>query len=175
MMKSTKIVNLFAGPGAGKSTGAAYVFAKLKLAGVNAELVTEFAKEKVWEGDKEAFENQMFIIGSQMHRLACVFGKVDVIVTDSPVLLAAAYADPYTAKSVLSQADDKGWLHSSVNFLIKRVKKYNPDGRNESEAQAEAIDEKIRKYLDESHVEYEEVTGDLAGYDMIVSEVLLLN
>lgn len=41
------VVNLFAQPGAGKSTGAAYIFAKLKMAGVNAELITEFAKDKV--------------------------------------------------------------------------------------------------------------------------------
>ena len=46
---SAQIVNLFGAPGAGKSTGAAYIFSKLKLAGVNAELVTEFAKDKVWE------------------------------------------------------------------------------------------------------------------------------
>ena len=31
-MKNTLIVNLYAGPGAGKSTGAAYIFAKLKMA-----------------------------------------------------------------------------------------------------------------------------------------------
>lgn len=46
------IINLFGAPGAGKSTGAAYVFSQLKAAGVNAELVTEFAKDKVWEGTK---------------------------------------------------------------------------------------------------------------------------
>lgn len=33
--KQTKIINLFGGPGSGKSTGAAYIFAKLKLAGVD--------------------------------------------------------------------------------------------------------------------------------------------
>lgn len=41
------VVNMFGAPGAGKSTGAAYIFSKLKMAGVNAELVTEFAKDKV--------------------------------------------------------------------------------------------------------------------------------
>ena len=41
------LANLFGAPGAGKSTGAAYVFSKLKMAGINAELVTEFAKDKV--------------------------------------------------------------------------------------------------------------------------------
>ena len=32
------VVNLFGAPGAGKSTGAAYIFSKLKMAGINAEL-----------------------------------------------------------------------------------------------------------------------------------------
>lgn len=36
------IVNLFGTPGAGKSTGAAYVFSQLKMHGINCELVTEF-------------------------------------------------------------------------------------------------------------------------------------
>ena len=34
----TLVVNLFGGPGSGKSTGAAYVFARLKMLGYNAEL-----------------------------------------------------------------------------------------------------------------------------------------
>ena len=54
-----------ADPQGGKSTGAAYIFSKLKLAGVNAELVTEFAKDKVWEDTKAVFENQAYIFGKQ--------------------------------------------------------------------------------------------------------------
>ena len=42
------VVNLFGAPGAGKSTGAAYIFAILKMHGIDAELVTEFAKDKLW-------------------------------------------------------------------------------------------------------------------------------
>lgn len=56
-MKNTLVVNLFGEPGAGKSTGAAYVFAMLKMAGVDAELVTEYAKDKVWESNTEVFKN----------------------------------------------------------------------------------------------------------------------
>ena len=41
------LVNLFGTPSAGKSTGAAYIFSQLKLKGINAELVTEFVKDKV--------------------------------------------------------------------------------------------------------------------------------
>ena len=43
------VVNLFGVPSAGKSTGAAYIFSRLKMEGINAELITEFAKDKVWE------------------------------------------------------------------------------------------------------------------------------
>lgn len=48
----TLYVNLYGGPGTGKSTGASYIFSKLKLAGVEAELVTEYAKDLVWEAQK---------------------------------------------------------------------------------------------------------------------------
>jgi adenylate kinase family enzyme len=51
------LVNLYGAPGSGKSTGAAYIFSKLKMAGVDAELVTEFAKDKVWEESKAPFDN----------------------------------------------------------------------------------------------------------------------
>ena len=63
-MKNTLIVNLYGGPGSGKSTGSAYIFSKLKMAGVDAEYVTEFAKDKVWEGNKEVFNCQFYITGT---------------------------------------------------------------------------------------------------------------
>ena len=49
----TKVLNLYGGPGVGKSTGAAYIFSMLKLAGINCELVREYAKELVGAEDKD--------------------------------------------------------------------------------------------------------------------------
>ena len=44
-----KVINLFAGPGAGKSTTAAGLFHLMKIAGMNVELVTEFSRSWVVE------------------------------------------------------------------------------------------------------------------------------
>lgn len=41
----TIYVNLYGGPGSGKSTTAAGVVSQLKLLSINAELVTEYAKD----------------------------------------------------------------------------------------------------------------------------------
>ena len=51
------VVNFYAPPGYGKSTFAALVFSKLKMLGVNCELVSEFAKDMVWEEDYVALAN----------------------------------------------------------------------------------------------------------------------
>lgn len=64
------IVNLFGAPGAGKSTGAAYIFSQLKMLGVNAELVTEFAKDKVWENSVDVLNDQMYVFSKQHHRIS---------------------------------------------------------------------------------------------------------
>ena len=45
-MKNTLIVNLYAGPGAGKSTGAAYIFLQnSKWHGIDCEYVSEYTKD----------------------------------------------------------------------------------------------------------------------------------
>ena len=71
------VVNLFGAPGSGKSTGAAYIFSQLKIAGVNAELVTEFVKDKVWENNEEVFKNQAYIFGNGRHSAAMPCLKSD--------------------------------------------------------------------------------------------------
>ena len=96
--KKTLVVNLFSGPGAGKSTIAAELFAKLKWEGIDCELVTEFAKELVWEQRHDTFRNQIYIFGKQHQMVFRVLGKVDVVVTDSPFILSAVY-DEYNRET----------------------------------------------------------------------------
>ena len=85
------VINLFGAPGAGKSTGAAYIFSKLKMKGINVELITEYAKDKVWEETTAVFENQAYIFGKQSFRISRCANKVDAIITDSPLPLSIFY------------------------------------------------------------------------------------
>ena len=48
--------NLFGEPSAGKSTVAMDITARLKRAGINAEYVSEFAKDKAYEQNTEVFK-----------------------------------------------------------------------------------------------------------------------
>ena len=173
-MKNTLIVNLYGGPGCGKSTGAAYLFSKLKMAGVDAEYVTEFAKDKVWEGSQEAFKCQFYITGKQAFRISRCFGKVDVIITDSPIMLGSIYANisgrQALAKACIEEANR--YAGNSVDIVLKRVKPYNPNGRSQTEQESKGIDDVVRSMLSANGTGYYEVTGDLDGYDKAYSLIM---
>ena len=87
----TKIINLFGNPGSGKSTIAAYLYSELKARGMEVELVTETAKDLVWDEDWKRLSNQMYVFSTQLHRVDRLVGKVRCIITDSPLLLQIGY------------------------------------------------------------------------------------
>lgn len=62
-----RVVNLFAGPGAGKSTLATGVFHELKLQGINCEYVSEIAKDLTWEKRHNSLNFQLYVFAKQ-HR-----------------------------------------------------------------------------------------------------------
>lgn len=159
------VVNLFGVPGAGKSTGAAYIFSKLKMMGFNAELITEFVKDKVWENNQEVFKNQAYIFGKQSFKMSRCKGKVDILVTDSPLLLSAFY----NSDAVLGEAFNKVVLdvfnsYENINFLINRVKPYNPIGRNQTESESDAMKEPIEKMLYSMNISFSAIDGDIKYY-----------
>ena len=48
-MRKTLVINLFGGPGVGKSTMCASIFSKLKILGFECEMATEYVKDIVFE------------------------------------------------------------------------------------------------------------------------------
>lgn len=167
------LVNLFGAPGAGKSTGAAYIFSQLKMLGINAELVTEFAKDKVWEESKAVFNNQAYIFGKQYFRISRCADKVDVVVTDSPLLLSVVYnTDPVLGEEFNQVVRKVMDSYDCANFYITRTKEYNPVGRFQSESESDAIADEIQQLLEEEGIDYLISTGDKEGYDWIVGQII---
>ena len=163
-----KIINLFAGPGAGKSTTAAGLFNLLKLKEYNAELVTEFAKDAVYECRNRTLENQYYVFGKQYHRIWRIVeywkerGVEDgYIVTDSPFILSIFYQKNKNKtfkkfrKFVLEAFNE----FDNYNFFLDRVKKYNPNGRLQTEDEAKQIDKKIESFLTENKIDFWRVIG----------------
>ena len=173
--KKPLVINLFGAPGAGKSTGAAIVFAELKKRGINAELVTEFAKDKTWEGNATALGCQEYVFGKQSYRLARCRADVDVIVTDSPLPLSLLYvkdsaltADDAFQKVVMNVFNS----YNNLNFYILRVKPYNPKGRNQTEAESDALNGPLQTLLAENKIPYCCIYGDDTGYAEIVQRIV---
>lgn len=172
-MKNTIVVNLFGAPGSGKSTGAAYIFALLKMSGVDAELVTEFAKDKVWEENPAPFKNQAYMFGKQSYKIGRCAGKVDVIVTDSPLPLSIYY----NSEARLTDNFDRTVMdvfgsYLNMNYLLTRVKPYNPNGRHQTESESDQVAKELKALLHEQGIPYVLKNGEKAGYDEIVVDVI---
>lgn len=161
------IVNLFAGPGCGKSTMAADIFSKLKWRGINCELVAEYAKDKVWEKSIAVLDDQIYVFGKQYHRLFRLNNQVDVIVTDSPILLSIIYDSekrPTFRKLVIEEFSK----FRNMNFILQRTKPYNPIGRLQTEEEAKAIDEEVENLLGSVTENWIKIPGTPEGVERIV-------
>ena len=172
-MKKPIVVNLFAGPGAGKSTAAAYIFSQLKMRGVNCELITEFAKDKTWEKNYSALRCQEYVFGKQSYKMDRCRDQVDVIITDSPLPLGIFYnQNPVLGRHYESLVMDVFNTYDNLNFFINRKKPYNPVGRNQTEEEAKEIDERIKTFCQQHDISYLIKDGTELGYVDIVNITL---
>lgn len=151
-MKTT-VINLYGGPGCGKSTLAAELFYRLKRMGFAVELVREYVKDWAWENRRITSFDQPYILGQQIHRESVLYGKVDFIVTDSPILLSPFYQKKYSGSEYTSAvvqghldlARKNGIEHR--HFFLRRNKPYDSRGRYENEIEAQQIDTELHAYM----------------------------
>lgn len=141
-----RVINLWAGPGAGKSTTAAGLFYLMKSRGHRAELVTEYAKEIVYE--KGSLADQFYITAQQNKRLERLRDSVDFAITDSPLPLALMFAsEEYQADWFELAVKNVFKRYDNTNVRIIRTKKFETYGRVHDEQQARALDKKIYRLL----------------------------
>lgn len=169
---NTKIVNLFAGPGAGKSTTAAGLFHRMKLDGYKVELVLEYAKDLTYEKRINAIACQPYVFGKQLMRLERVMGQVDYIVTDSPIFLSIMYNKTYPESFDMSVVDIFKSMNNH-NFYINRKKEYVSLGRNQTENEAKALDLLVKQKLLQYNIDFTYVNGNEQAVDIIYQNLTI--
>ena len=158
----TTYINIFGGPGAGKSTTAAAVFYNMKRLGLKVELVTEVAKDFVWENRMDTLMIQPYVTIKQYRNLVRVKDKVDYVITDAPILLGILYANKYAQNLPVSYHQfvvdcHKEILTPSVNILLERSHTYDPVGRYQTEEEAHKLDSEIEQIMKDHSVLYSKV------------------
>lgn len=155
-----RVINVFGGPGAGKSTTAAGLFFEMKKRQIEVELVTEYAKDMTWEKRHNVLTDQLYILAKQNRRLVRLRGQVEWVITDSPLLLGLIYQHPDYYKMFDPFVMEIFNSYDNHNFLIGRDFEYQAAGRNQTADQAVEIDSEIKGLLDERQVPYTRVTND---------------
>lgn len=164
------VVNLFAGPGVGKSTTAARIFAELKMHGVNCEMALEFAKDKVWEESFKTMDDQIYIFGKQFHKIWRLKDKVDVIICDSPLPISIVY-DKENSEAFHTLIMEQFNKFDNYNVLLTRSGEYQKEGRVQTEEEAKEVDEIVKKVLKEYNIVHRVMPID--GAAMKITERIL--
>tara|TARA_B100000963_G_C22518216_1_gene621719 strand:- start:509 stop:1060 length:552 start_codon:yes stop_codon:yes gene_type:complete len=145
----TKVINFYGGPGSGKSTKAAGLYYKMNMAGYSVELNNEFAKECVWEDNVPMLKDQLFMLAHQHRKILRLVGKVDYVITDSPVLLSGIYRELYDGPMYSNLIDELALecynKYDNINFMLERPEIFIQKGRAQDLEGSINIDEAILK------------------------------
>jgi len=164
-------INLYGGPGTGKSTMAAGLYYEMKMHSNSNnhvkqyELVREYVKTWAWEGRKITGFDQFYIFSKQMRsEEVCLKNGVDVIITDSPLPLSYMYTVAYNldCRSELKQAAlafEAKYPALHVMLVRDHDKPYNGKGRFQSLDEAINLDTMARLTLKNLEFPYIEVTS----------------
>lgn len=155
-----KVVNLFAGPGVGKSTTGAVLYGMLSMAGYTVELIPEFAKVLTWQKHTMALKDQLYLFAKQDHRLEVLRDQpLDYAIMDGPLPNAALYVQGDYFQHFEPLVMEVFASYDNVNFFLERnrSRKYQTTGRNETSEQAEEICRRTLELLDRYNVEYRRV------------------
>lgn len=149
------------------------ITARLKRKGINAEYVSEFAKDKLYENNGEVFKHQEYLFGKQSFKMGRVRNKVQVMVVDSPLILCIVYNNneiigEYFNKTVLNVFDS----YTNRNYLLTRKHTYEDKGRFQNEEEALKVRKQIINALDEMNISYNFATSSEIDCEIIANKIV---
>lgn len=166
MKNKSLIINLIGAPGSGKSTLAACLFGEMKKLGYSVDLVTEYAKELVWEDRIATFDDELYIFAKQNHRLFRLNGKVDFIVTDAPILQKLYYMPKeFDFSDLVIEVYNQ---YENLNyFLSRKWWDFESNGRNQTADESKEIENIMISKLDSYNINYNRINSDSTTDDDI--------
>jgi len=173
----SKLINLFGGPGIGKSSIAAGLFYKLKKKHVSCNNPYEFPKVLAWDKNNEAIKDQLYVVANQHRGIAQSYGKVDYIIVDSPILFSTVYHGYYTKDYPVEFYGDT--FHKFVVDLHKKYDNINilldrAESDYQSEERFQDIDQSLEldRLIKESLIKYDEPFHTVKVGKNTVKEIL---
>jgi len=158
-----KHINIFGGPGTGKSTTSAGLFYKMKKAGYKTELTQEYAKDLTYQQNTVGLADQFLVTATQHHKGFILKDHVDYAIHDSPLLIGVVYSQ---YEDELNTAYEEFITklfnsYSNINIFLTRVIEdhpYHEYGRSQSLNQAIELDIKIKNLLLKHSVPFIEIS-----------------
>jgi len=158
-MAKIRRINLFGGAGCGKSITAAHIRAEMGFNGYDIELVEEVIKDWTYIPRKPTGGDSLWLQASQIQKEDIrLRAGVDLIVSDSPVMLQYFYAwyhrAPYAACMCLAGLEiDKHY--PALNIYLEREDSfYDEVGRYENLEEAKKIDVALKTVLRTTKIKY---------------------
>jgi len=163
----SKIINIFGGPGIGKSSIAAGITYKLKKNHISCDQPYEFPKLLAWDDNHSAIQDQLYVLANQHRGIVKSYGKVDYIVLDSPILLSLTYRNYYKGteypSSLYGESFDKMVLdtfnqYDNINIVLDRAEGvHNNDERYQNLEESKELDIVIENSLIENNIPFHKI------------------
>lgn len=144
----------------------------MKIEGYNVEMVTEYAKDMTWEDRQNVLSDQLYLLAKQNRRIQRLEGKVDYVITDSPIIMGVVYTNPNYYPSFFKMIGEIFHSYNNYNFFLHRPDTYSQIGRNQNLDDARILDTKIMHLMNDYDINYKELNvTDKNLIDTIINEV----
>lgn len=147
-----KVINIFGGPGVGKTTQAYLLCGIMKSKSFNVDFIPEYAKKLVYRNSMDILQkDQLYIFGKQIHEYRIRDNSnVEYAICDSPLPLSIAY-NRITKSENFPHFEDFVWHEfnkfDNINIYLRRETIYDPNGRYQSEEEAKSVDNVVKDVI----------------------------